>query len=217
MKFAERDMAGFAASVRLESLPGREWNYSDGNTLILSRIIRDAAGGRGEDVLRFAQRELFAPRGMRNVTLEFDATGTPEGSSQMLATPRDWARFGQLYLNDGVIGEKRILPAGWVQYSAAPTAGAFVGYGAGFWTNLGDSFGAQNRIKLGMPRDAILARGQFGQYVVIVPSEQLVVTRFGVTGGMNDIEGVSRLVADVIAATRKRQVGSVESCKANFN
>ncbi len=204
MKFLERDMAGFAMNVKLEAAPGSVWNYSDGNTLILSRIIRDAVGGRGEDVLRFAHRELFAPLGMRNVTLEFDATGTPEGSSQMLAAPRDWARFGQLYLNDGMIGGRRILPSGWVQYSAAPTAGAFVGYGAGFWTNLGDSFGAQNRIGLGMPRDAILARGQFGQYIVIVPSEQLVVTRFGVTGGMNDVEGVSRLVADVIAATRVR-------------
>ena len=107
--------------------------------------------------------------------------------------------------------------SGWVQYSASPTAGAFAGYGAGFWTNLGDSFGAQNRIQHGMPRDAILARGQFGQYVVIVPSEQLVVTRFGVTGGMNDVEGVSRLVADVIAATRKRAVGEAKSRTANFN
>ena len=95
-----------------------------------------------------------------------------------------------------MVGERRILPRGWVDYSASPTPGAFVGYGAGFWTNRDDSFGAQNRIKHGMPRDAFMASGQFGQFVVVVPSERLVVARFGVTGGMNDVEGVSRLVAD---------------------
>lgn len=105
-----------------------------------------------------------------------------------------------------MIGGKRILPEGRVQYSAKPTDGACIGYGAGFWTNLGDSRGANNRVQHCMPRDAIQARGRFGQYVVIVPSEQLVVARFGVTGGMNDVEGVSRLVAEAIAATRKREV-----------
>lgn len=59
-----------------------------------------------------------------------------------------------------------------------------------------------------MPRDAIHGRGQFGQYVVIVPCEQLVVARFGVTAGMNGVEGVRRLVADVIALTKKREAGA---------
>jgi hypothetical protein len=139
---------------------------------------------------------------MRHVTIEFDPAGTPEGSSQMLASARDWAQFGQLFADDGMAGERRILPRGWVDYSASPTPGAFVGYGAGFWTNRDDSWGAQNRIKHGMPADAFMARGQFGQFVVVVPSEHLVVARFGMTGGMNDIEGVSRLTAEVIAATR---------------
>ena len=202
MKFMERDMAAFAADAKLETAPGSTWNYQDGNTVILARVITNAVGGKPSDVLRFAQRELFAPLGMRNVTLELDAAGTPEGSSQMLATARDWARFGQLYADGGMIGERRILPEEWIDYSARPTPGAFVGYGAGFWTNRDDSWGAQNRIQHGMPREAFHARGQFGQYVVVVPSERLVVVRFGVTGGMNDVEGVSRLVADAIAATR---------------
>ena len=203
MKFLERDMAAFAAEAKLETVPGSMWNYHDGNTVLLARVITDAVGGKPADLLRFAHRELFGPLGMRHVTLEFDAAGTAEGSSQMLASARDWARFGQLFADDGMIGERRVLPQGWVDYSASPTPGAFVGYGAGFWTNRDDSFGARYRIKHGMPRDAFMAKGQFGQYVVIVPSERLVVARFGVTGGMNDVEGASRLVADVIEATRK--------------
>jgi len=202
MKFIERDMAAFAADAQLESAPGSKWNYHDGNTVLLARVITDAVGGKPADLLRFALRELFAPLGMRHVTIEFDAAGNAEASSQMLASARDWARFGELFAADGFAGERRLLPRGWVDYSATPTPGAFVGYGAGFWTNRDDSFGAQYRLKHGMPRDAFLAKGQFGQYVVVVPSERLVVARFGVTGGMNDVEGVSRLVAEVITATR---------------
>jgi CubicO group peptidase (beta-lactamase class C family) len=201
MKYVERDMAGFAESSDLETAPGSAWNYHDGNTIVLSRLIRDATGGHAADVLRFARAELFEPLGMRSVTLEFDATGTPEGSSQMLAPARDWARFGLLYLNDGVVGGRRILPEGWVHYSASLTPGAWVGMGAGFWTNLGDSKGSRYRTSLGMPRDAFYASGVLGQYVIIVPSERLVIARFGISGNQYDIAGVSRLVADVIAAT----------------
>jgi CubicO group peptidase (beta-lactamase class C family) len=210
MKYIERDMAGFAESSALETAPGSAWNYHDGNYLILSRLIRDAAGGHAADVLRFARRELFEPLGMRNVTLEFDATGTPEGSAQMLAPARDWARFGQLYLNDGVVGGRRILPEGWVSYSATLTPNGWVGIGAGFWTNRGDSKGSRFRTSLGMPGDAFYASGTFGQYVIIVPSERLVVVRLGTSGNQYDIAGVSRLVADVIAATGKGHMADGE-------
>jgi CubicO group peptidase (beta-lactamase class C family) len=205
MKFVERDMAGFAERAALETAPGSAWNYHDGNTIILSRLIRDAVGGSAADVLRFARRELFDPLGMRNVTLEFDATGTPEGSSQMLAPARAWARFGQLYLNDGMLGGKRILPDGWVAMSATPTREAWVGIGAGFWTNRGDSFGAKFRTARGWPADSFYASGTFGQYVIVLPSQRLVIVRFGIAGDRGDIAGVSRLVADVIAATRSER------------
>jgi CubicO group peptidase (beta-lactamase class C family) len=202
MKYLERDMAAFAENAALETAPGTAFNYTDGNTAILSRLIRDTVGGHTADVLRFARNELFAPLGMRNVTLEFDATGTPLGFSQMLAPARDWVRLGELYLDDGIVGGKRILPEGWVRYSTTPTPTAWPGLGAGFWVNGGDSFGAQHRRDLGMPADAFFARGMFGQYIVIVPSDRLVIARFGTTGGSQDMEGVARLVADVIAATR---------------
>ncbi|MDU3046522.1 serine hydrolase domain-containing protein, partial [Bradyrhizobium sp.] len=202
MKFVEADRAAFAESMPLETNPGAVFNYHDGNTVILSHLIRDAAGGSAADVLRFAHRELFDPLGMRNVTIEFDAAGTPEGSSQMLASARDWARLGQLYLDDGVVGGRRILPAGWVDYVSTPTPDAFVGIGAGFWTNRGDSFGANYRISHGWPRDAFFAKGTLGQYVIVIPSERLVIARFGRTVNWPpEVDGVARLVSDVIAAT----------------
>jgi CubicO group peptidase (beta-lactamase class C family) len=131
MLFTEPDMAGFAQSAALAAPPGTRYHYSSPSTLILSRVIRDAVGGRAEDVRRFAERELFAPLGMRGVTLEFDATGTQVGSTYMYATARDWARFGLLYANDGIADGRRILPEGWVAYSASPTLGSRNGYAAG--------------------------------------------------------------------------------------
>lgn len=202
MKFMESDMAAFAERAPLESAPGRVWNYHDGNYLILSHLIRNAAGGRAADVMRFAREELFGPLGMRNVVMQFDAAGTPEGSGAMMASARDWARFGQLYLDDGVAGGKRILPEGWVRYSASPTPHAWVGIGAGFWTNLGDSFGAHYRVEHGWPRDAFFAKGTIGQYVIIVPSQRLVIVRLGRSPNMPpEADGVFDLVRDVVTAT----------------
>lgn len=202
MKFMESDMAGYAESLDLATTPGEAWNYNDGNSIVLSHLIRQAAGGKAADVIRFARQELFAPLGMRNVTIEFDASGNPEGSSQMLASARDWARFGQLYLDDGVIGGKRILPEGWVNYSASPTRNAWVGYGAGFWTNRGDSFGASYRVEHGWPSDAFFAKGTIGQYVIIIPSERLVIVRLGRSPNWPPAaDGVFDLVRDVVKAT----------------
>ncbi|WP_314954313.1 serine hydrolase [Bradyrhizobium cosmicum] len=205
MKFVERDMAAFAESVPLATVPGTAWNYHDGNTLILSHLIRNAAGGSPAEALRFARRELFAPLGMRHATLQLDGAGTIEGSSEMLASARDWARFGQLYLNDGIAGGKRILPEGWANYSASPTPNAWVGIGAGFWTNRGDSFGATYRVEHGWPRDAFFAKGTIGQYMIVIPSERLVIVRMGRSPNWPaEADGVFDLVRDVVATTREQ-------------
>jgi CubicO group peptidase (beta-lactamase class C family) len=199
MLFTEPDMAGFAEAAALAAPPGTRYHYSSPSTLILSRIIRDAVGGRAEDVRRFAERELFAPLGMRGVTLEFDATGTQVGSTYMYATARDWARFGLLYAAEGVAGGRRILPQGWVDYSASPTAGSPDGYAAGFFTNRGESEFARLRVRGGMPADSFFASGTQGQRIVVAPARRLVVVRLGRSQDWEtfDIRGVIRLVADV--------------------
>lgn len=201
MIFLECDMAGFAMKSGLQTTPGTSWEYTSGNTLVLSRIVRDSVGGRAIDVLRFAHRELFQPLGMRDVTIEFDATGTPVGSTYLFASARDWARFGLLYLNDGVVAGRRILPEDWVRYSSTPTLGT--GYGAGFWTNQiqGDVPGWNHPWAVpGAPHDVISARGSLGQFVIVIPSQRLVIARFGLSFAREDAEGVGRLVKDVIAA-----------------
>ncbi|KRQ14369.1 serine hydrolase domain-containing protein [Bradyrhizobium manausense] len=204
MKYAEDDMADFAERAPLAAAPGTAWNYHDGNFLILAQLIRNAAGGKPTDALALARRELFAPLGMHDVTLQLDASGTIEGSGEMMASARDWARFGQLYLDDGVVGGKRILPEGWVNYSVSATPNAWVGIGAGFWTNQGNSFGARFRVDHGWPRDAFFAKGTIGQYTIVIPSEKLVIVRMGRSPNFPpQADGVFDLVRDVVAVTRE--------------
>lgn len=202
MIFIERDMAGFAEDAELAATPGSQWAYTDGHYILLSRIIRDTVGGQALDVRQFAQHELFGPIGMKSMTLEFDATGTPNGAMSMLATARDWARFGLLYLNDGMAGTDRVLPKGWVKYSSSQTLNT--GYGAGFWINRATIGNAPYGLPWGLPdvpRDAFFAMGNMGQHVVIVPSQHLVVVRLGMSHHPDGlIAGANRLVTDVISA-----------------
>jgi len=192
------DMAGFAVKAPLIAAPGTRWHYSSATTQLLARIIRDIAGGP-EQTLAFAWRELFNPLGMRSVTLEFDASGTLQGSANMLASARDWARLGLLYLNDGEIGGRRILPDDWVGFSASATLDT--DYGAGFWTNRSEHPYARGRVRLGIPRDAFFASGYLGQRVVILPTQHLVIARLGDSvDPTGDIRGLGRLVREVIAA-----------------
>jgi CubicO group peptidase (beta-lactamase class C family) len=197
--FLQDDTAAYAVDARMIAPPGTRWHYSSPTTQILARIVRDAVGGP-EQTLALAWRELFNPLGMRNVTLEFDGAGTLQGSTYMLASARDWAKFGLLYLNDGVVGGKRILHEDWVDFCAAATLDT--DYAAGFWTNRSEHPNAKGRVRLGIPHDAFFASGDLGQRIVIMPSQHLVVVRLGDSvDPTGDIRGLGRLVKEVIGAT----------------
>jgi CubicO group peptidase (beta-lactamase class C family) len=199
MLYLARDMAGFAEQARLLAPPGTRWAYSSASTHIVAQIIRDRTGGKPLDALELAQRELFGPLGMRSPVVELDSTGTMIGSHYMLATARDWARFGQLYLDDGVVDGRRILPEGWVEFSARNTLGT--NYGAGFWTNRTTAREAEARVAAGMPRDAYFASGNLGQRIVILPSQHMVIVRMGnATDPGNDMAGLLGLVRSAIEA-----------------
>jgi len=199
MFYDEPDMAGYAQRAALIAPPGTRWAYSSASTHLLARIVRDRVGGTADAVQRFAFTELFDPLGMRSVTLEMDATGTPVGGHYMFASARDWARFGSLFLNDGVVGGRRILPEGWIQFSTTPTLDTV--YGAGWWTNRGSSPTALRRVKMGIPADAYFAFGNLGQRIAVIPSEQLVIVRMARAHlPYGDMAGFERLVVDTIAS-----------------
>jgi CubicO group peptidase (beta-lactamase class C family) len=200
MQFLYPDTAAYAEAARFDPA-GAGFSYTDGNYAILSGILRRAVGGSAKDVARFAHRELFGPLGMTTMTMEFDEAGNPMGASYMLASARDWARFGLLYANDGMIGGRRVLPEGWVDWSARPTPGALLGYGAGWWTNRGPTRAEARRRAWGAPADSFFASGNYDQTILVSPSERLVIARFGFAqdpDGGAGARALSRLAGDLV-------------------
>jgi CubicO group peptidase (beta-lactamase class C family) len=167
--------------------PGTVFRYANNDTLLAVKAI-------GGWLSYYPPHEFFAKLGMSHTVAETDSRGEYILSSQVWTTAGDLAKFGQLYLNDGKLPSgERVLPEGWAKYVATPSGpqpdGAF-GYGAGFWLmNKSD----------GVPSDTFAAFGNRGQYVVIVPSRQVVIVRRGEDppGAGFDIAAFTR---DVLAA-----------------
>jgi len=180
MLFGTPDTAAFTAAKPLEVVPDSRWRYISGSPNLVCRIMRGAIGGSLAQYFTFPRRALFDKIGMRSAVLEPDASGTFVGSSFSYATARDWARFGLLYLRDGVWMNERILPEGWVKYTTTPTPKAPKGeYGAYWWLNAGNPAGSANRLYPSLPPDLYLARGYEGQDTVVIPSRDLVVVHLG--------------------------------------
>lgn len=194
------DKAAYAASLELVHPPGEYFQYSSGTTNILSRIIRNTVGE--QQYHRFPYDRLFSRIGMHHALIEPDASGTFVASSYGFASARDWARLGMLYLNDGVWNGERILPEGWVKYSTTPAPAATKQeYGAQLWLNLGEKSNPVNCEYPGLPHEAIVFDGFEKNFVVIVPTKQLVVVRLGVTHNGNFsladlVTGIARLLPD---------------------
>lgn len=163
------DVAAYAAKSGLIHPPGRFWSYSSGTSNLVARAAALAYGASGEAFRDFMFRELFDPIGMTSAQPKFDAAGTFIGSSFCYCTPRDFARFGLLYLRGGVWDGTRILPEGWVDYARTPTPvpeTERLGYGAHWW--------------LGMAGPgSFSANGYEGQYTVLVPELDLILVRNG--------------------------------------
>jgi CubicO group peptidase (beta-lactamase class C family) len=178
MLFNKGNMAGYAASLPLKIAPGSQFYYSSGNSNILSGIIRTTIGESNYHA--FPYTALFHKIGMHHTVLEPDASGTFVGSSFVYASARDYARFGLLYLNDGVFNGERILPEGWVQKTVTSVpANKQKNYGYQFWLNGVDENDPSKKEFPEMPADMFYADGYGGQRIYIVPSLQLVVVRMG--------------------------------------
>jgi CubicO group peptidase (beta-lactamase class C family) len=178
MLFGVGDIGDFVTSRESAFAPGTHWEYSNASSNVISVAIRNVLGDRST-YLAFPKRHLFEPLGMSSAVLETDAAGTFIGSSYVYATARDWARFGMLYLRDGVWNSTRILPPGWVDYTRTPApADRANRYGAHFWLAIPPEYAGSNP---GLPVPALHAAGHEGQFVTIVPSHDLVIVRLGRT------------------------------------
>jgi CubicO group peptidase (beta-lactamase class C family) len=166
----------FAASRPQQWKPGTVGRYRNSDPVLASYLVRLGAEKRGENYHAFPTRALFDKIGMRDVVIYTDPFGNYLGQGAEVIAARDWARLGNLYLQDGVWNGERLLPRGYVNYvrTIAPAwlADGRPVYGGGFfWVN-GD--GEQP-----MPRDAYAMLGAGGQSAWIIPSHDLVIVRIG--------------------------------------
>ena len=178
MLYLEPDMAAFATTRPLASEPGTVFSYSSGGSVLLSKIWMNRIGDH-EAALGYPREALFKPLGMTSAVLEADEAGTFVGSSYMYATGRDWARFGQFLLQDGVWKGERLLPEGFVAAMQRPTRAS-----GGTYTEIqawAVGPGDEPDGRFGLPDDTFWVVGHDGQTIAIIPSKKLVVVRLGLT------------------------------------
>lgn len=190
MLYTQDDIYSFAVNHKLDGTPGKTWEYSSGTTNILSGLIRKEIGN-DENYLNFASTTLFNWIGAESMVLETDPSGTIVGSSYAWATPRDWAKYGLLYLKNGKVADQQIFPDWWAEYTASPAEGSEGKYGAQFWKQNDEDFP-------NVPEDMYFADGFQGQRIFIIPSKNLVIVRFGLTN-KGDIS-FNQLLEEVIEA-----------------
>lgn len=184
-------VADLAATNFLDTMPGTTFVYSPPDTMLAMRALREAMGD-DRRFLAFPYREFFWRIGMTRTTTNGDWNGDFLMSGQTWSTARDFARFGLLYLNDGVWLGERILPEGWVKYvttkgPAQPARAPF--YGAQFWLHGGMA---------GLPDDAFTSSGGQGHYAMVIPSRKVVIVRRGFDSGAGF--DINRFSADVLKA-----------------
>ena len=179
-----RDMAAYAASQALEAAPGTKWEYSSPTANLLMAMLKNTMDA--STYTAYPWTRLFEPLGMRSAMWERDTAGTYVGSSYVYINPRDMARFGFFFLNDGIWEGRRLLPEGWVKYSTAVTPAmrttrlsekdrAEGAYGAQWWLNRAVPEWNIPRAFPDAPEDLFCASGHWGQQIFVIPSLDMVI------------------------------------------
>lgn len=173
-QIAQRPGAAMAlmASLPRASAPGSIWNYSTGETLVAGEVVR---GATGVSLSQYLSDKLWKPLGMQSdATWWLDSPDGHEiGGSGIMATLRDYARFGQFFLRGGTIDGRQVLPDGWTVEAGSPktlTTGARQPYGYMWWP----VDGAPGTIH----EAASAAQGIFGQYLYLNPRERVVIAQW---------------------------------------
>ena len=203
MLYLRPDMAGFARDQPLAHPIGEVWSYSSGTAVMLARIVQDTAGAPD-----FVAERLFKPLGMTTAIIEPDERGTLVGSSYMYASARDWARYAQFLLQDGVWHSETLLPVGYVDMMATPVAASGGQYGHGqvwLWGSDAASPGVNPDAAFGIPADTFWMAGHDGQNIAIIRSRQLIVVRLGLTPHAENYSPQPLLKAVLLATAEARR------------
>lgn len=190
MLYCEHDFARYAYNRPLDFPIGSKWCYSSGSANVINYLMRRTLNNDNE-YYGFSQSKLFNKIGMPDAVLEVDPTGTQVGSSYIYGTARDCARFGLLYLHDGVFNGERILPVGWVTYSTTAVADSKGEYGSMFWLNKAKYYPSA-------PEDMYSCDGHDGQRIFIIPSKELVIVVLGYSPKPDKVMNFDALLGDIL-------------------
>lgn len=155
----------YAIALPLESKPGTQFEYNSGNSAILMRIITDTLGGTTQ-AEAYIKRRLLDPLGIKRVDYQRDLSGRIVGFMGINMTARDQARFGLLYLRNGMWGKKQVISPEWVKFSSTPSP-TFQGYAGHWWTH--------NLLGTNASPGDFTALGYYGQYVIVARSKRMVM------------------------------------------
>jgi len=194
MLYCENDFARYAYDQPLEFPIGTKWYYSSGSANVVSYMMRKTLND-DQEYFRFPKTQLFDKIGMPDAIFETDASGTFVGSSYLYATARDYARFAMLYLNDGIFNGERILPESWVKYTTTPAVDSKGQYGSLFWLNKSHDFPSA-------PEDMYSCQGHDGQFIFIIPSQDLAVVVLGYSPKPDHVMNCDELLSDIISVIK---------------
>ena len=180
MLWGHADAPAYAAQAGAEAPPATRWRYLSQTANLLAAVSRSRMASDAA-YWAYPAQALFRPIGATTAVLETDTAGNWVGSSYLWASVGDWARFGQLMLNDGRWGSQQILPPGWLRLAATPALaqGEGRGYGAQVW-RIGDPEHGECKGH-GLPPDTLAMIGHWGQVLAMVPSREAVIVRLGWT------------------------------------
>lgn len=173
MLFASEDMSQTQLVKPALFTPNTHWNYSSGTTNLLSGILRKQFKTH-QEYLDFWYSALIDKIGMNSMLIETDMAGNYSGSSYGWATTRDWAKFGLLYLHKGNWNGEQFFDEKWMQFVTTPTPTSDGKYGGQFWLNAGGKYPSA-------PRNMFYCSGYQGQKIFILPSQDMVIVRMGLT------------------------------------
>lgn len=192
MLFTEPSSSEFVMAKAALHPPGSHFNYSSGTANLLARIYFDKTGGNQGNYDAYMQG-IHRTLAFQNAIFEVDASGVFMGSSYLYASARDWARIGQLMLNGGTINGHRIMSEDWVSRATTPnSSGNERAYGYQWWLNRGD----EELRWPDVPADAYSAQGNRQQYLMVIPSLDLVIVRLGWTAGGYPVNEVFSRIID---------------------
>lgn len=191
MLFLNNEASDYAMDKNIKQEIGTTYSYSSGTTNIISKIIKNTFSSES-DYLKFPHEALFNKLGI-NATMELDGDNNYIMSSYAYMTARDWTKLGQFWLQNGNWNGEQILPEDWMAYSTTSGRGVNGIYGAHFWLNV------RSFLHPDAPEDMFAARGFQGQSIVVIPSRELVIVRFGVDEGIETFD-YNKFISSIIAS-----------------